>query len=323
MTANIKNIKSIQLPTVFVVLYTALLALSLFFSYSAWTKTNGSASTATTNLTTFAASKSDKPALQFFVMSFCPYGNQMEDILKPVVDLLGDKADIRPQYIFEKITDLSTFCKGRSGDASQCAAYVQNGYFTTEADCKQTIAKNLANCLDEKSYLKANGAYYASLHGRVEANQDVREICAWNQVTDKKIWWSFIVNVNQNCTSTNADTCWEDQAKRAGLDTAKITECFNNEAVSLIEKEITQTEKYKVSGSPTLIVNGVSFPPETAYAQNNAGQLKIGKKVFGQEKYRTPNVIKEAVCASFDKAPKECNTTLPETSETTASAGGC
>lgn len=316
--------KYLKISTPVAVIYTGLLLVSLFFSYSSWSKTRDqNSSVAGTSVTTFAATKSDKPLFQFFVMSFCPYGNQIEDVIKPIAELLGDKADIQPQYIFDKITDLDSYCKSRSGDPTQCASYVENKYFTTEAECKQVISDNLATCMDEKSYIKANNVYYSALHGRTEANQNVREICAWNQVSDKQIWWGFIDNVNQNCTADNADTCWEDQAKKVGLDTAKITECFNKEAIDLIEKEVAQTSKYQVSGSPTLLVNGINFPPDAAYAQDGKGSLKIGKKTFTQDKYRTPNVLKEAVCASFDKAPKECNTTLPEPEANAPAGGGC
>lgn len=322
----IKKSQSIKITTPIAAIYTAALALSLFFSYSSWSKTrdtDGSSTSSGLATATFAASKTDKPEFKFFVMSFCPYGNQIEDVLRPVADLLGDKADIRPQYIFEKISDLESSCKARSGDPNQCATYVQNKYFTSEAECKKTISQNLANCLDEKSYIKAGNAYYSALHGRVEANQNVREICAWNQTTDKKVWWNFIDAVNKNCNSTDADTCWEAQAKLAGLDTNKITECFNNQAVDLIEAEIAQTTKYNVSGSPTLIVNGAAFPPDSAYTQDGKGSLKVGKKVITQDKYRTPNALKEAVCASFDKAPKECSTILPDAAQAAPVAGGC
>ncbi len=43
--------------------------------------------------------KSDKPEVELFVMSFCPYGVQAESAMKPVVDLLGDKADINVKFI--------------------------------------------------------------------------------------------------------------------------------------------------------------------------------------------------------------------------------
>lgn len=43
--------------------------------------------------------KTDKPVVQLFVMSFCPYGNQAEEAMKPVVELLKDKADIQLHYV--------------------------------------------------------------------------------------------------------------------------------------------------------------------------------------------------------------------------------
>lgn len=43
--------------------------------------------------------KSDKPKLEFFVMSFCPFGVQAMNGLGPVARLLGDKVVIEPHYI--------------------------------------------------------------------------------------------------------------------------------------------------------------------------------------------------------------------------------
>jgi glutaredoxin len=43
--------------------------------------------------------KSARPAVDLYVMAFCPYGTQAEAVMKPVVGLLGSKADIRLRYI--------------------------------------------------------------------------------------------------------------------------------------------------------------------------------------------------------------------------------
>jgi len=43
--------------------------------------------------------KTDIPKVELFVMSFCPYGNQAEEIMMPVAELLGDKADIKLHYV--------------------------------------------------------------------------------------------------------------------------------------------------------------------------------------------------------------------------------
>lgn len=41
----------------------------------------------------------NKPQIDFFVMSYCPYGNQAEEAMKPVYDLLKDKAVFNPHYV--------------------------------------------------------------------------------------------------------------------------------------------------------------------------------------------------------------------------------
>lgn len=43
--------------------------------------------------------KSDRPVANVFVMSYCPYGLQMEKAIIPVMELLGDKADINIDYV--------------------------------------------------------------------------------------------------------------------------------------------------------------------------------------------------------------------------------
>jgi glutaredoxin len=47
----------------------------------------------------FEPKKTDKPVAQLYVMSFCPYGIEAENAMKPVVDLLGSKASIETHYI--------------------------------------------------------------------------------------------------------------------------------------------------------------------------------------------------------------------------------
>ncbi len=42
--------------------------------------------------------KTDKPKVEVFVMSHCPYGTQIEKGMLPVMDLLGDKADIEIKF---------------------------------------------------------------------------------------------------------------------------------------------------------------------------------------------------------------------------------
>ena len=46
--------------------------------------------------------KSDKPDVRLFVMAFCPYGNQAENLMKPVFNLLKDKISLTLNYIVSK-----------------------------------------------------------------------------------------------------------------------------------------------------------------------------------------------------------------------------
>lgn len=325
-----KENKYVKIPLIGTIVFSLLLAGSSFFAGVAWLKlknggvTTTSTSTNLTSKNTFSATKTDKPQLDFYVMSFCPYGNQMETTLRPIFDLLGNKVDLRPRYIFEKITgDLGNYCKTRSPDPTQCETYVKNsgGQLKNVADCQQQIATMVKTCNNESQYLKIGNNLYTSLHGRVEANQDVREICAYNMVDDKKLWWDFVDNVNKNCTAQNADTCWEDQAKQAGLDTNKITECFNKDAASLIDKEIADTTKFKIQGSPTLMIGDQLFPP-TISATATDQNIKIGNNVFTLAQTRTPNVIKEALCSAFNKAPSECKKVLTDPNAAATAAAG-
>jgi len=44
--------------------------------------------------------KSDKPIVEAFVMSHCPYGTQIEKGLLPVAELLGDKIDFNIKFVY-------------------------------------------------------------------------------------------------------------------------------------------------------------------------------------------------------------------------------
>ena len=43
--------------------------------------------------------KSDRPKVDVFIMSYCPYGLQMQKAVLPVMELLGDKADITIKWV--------------------------------------------------------------------------------------------------------------------------------------------------------------------------------------------------------------------------------
>jgi hypothetical protein len=317
------NLKTLPTP---VVAIGAIFLSAISFTLGTVTHelTNPNKNSAQGKLVEFTQTKvSDKPKFEFYVMSFCPFGNQAETTLRPIQDLLGDKIDLVPHYIFDRAEgNLSNYCKERTGDPAKCAEYIAAGApFTSVEQCREQVNKYLTPCLNEKSYIKIGTNYYTSLHGRIEANQNIREVCALKQ-GDKTKWWNFVGAVNKNCTQDNADTCWEQQAKDAGLDVTAITTCFNQDAKKIMDDEIAATSQYRITASPSFVLNGQQFPPESIIAATS--EFKIGKKKFTPAQIRTPEAIKSAICATMQKAPKECKTELSSAADTTGTAqGGC
>lgn len=56
-------------------------------------------STSTEKEESKASAKSDKPVVELFVMSYCPYGTQIEKGIIPAVQALGDKIDFKLKFV--------------------------------------------------------------------------------------------------------------------------------------------------------------------------------------------------------------------------------
>jgi protein-disulfide isomerase len=220
----------------------------------AGTGTNTNANTNTNTNTQSTAPKTDKPSVELYVMSFCPYGVQAETAMAPVVDLLKDKADIRIRFI-----------------------------------------ASIGSTIDSVQ----------SLHGAVEGKEDIRQLCVMKNY-GTTTYWKYLAEINSKCYpiyrngEDGYNTCWKAAAATAGIDTTKIDSCMASEGVALLKAEETADNTNGVSGSPTLIINGVKY--------NGA---------------RTPEAFKTAICNAFTTAPAECSQTLSGASATATAAGGC
>jgi len=58
---------------------------------------------------------------------------------------------------------------------------------------------------------------------------------------------------------------------------------LKDEAKTILEEQVTLGEKYKVTGSPVLVINGVEYKGD-----------------------RSEEGYKKAICAAFKVQPKEC-----------------
>jgi glutaredoxin len=213
--------------------------------------------------------RTEVPEVDLFVMAFCPYGNQAEELMMPVVELLKNKVEINLHYV------------------------IYSNYQTGYPEF----------CLDEENK-------YCSMHGIQELNQGVRELCVQKYQKDK--FWDFVIKINEETTYQNVDEKWEEIAKNLGIDIQKIKDCQSTEAETLLTKEIElneaeysvqdpsryqNQEKITISGSPTLVINGM---------------------VYGGE--RSSEGYKTAVCSGFKNPPEECS---QELESETGSPGGC
>ena len=190
--------------------------------------------------------KTEKPVVDLYVMSFCPFGNQAEDTMMPAYALLKNKVDFNFRYI-----------------------------------------------------VNTNGNTVESLHGQKEVEQNEREACVLkNNGKDK--WMEFVTYVNAKCGSDGA--CWEEGARSAKLDTAKIKSCVASSGLALMKEDEKAANAASASGSPTMMINGVS-----------------SKAVY---QYGNSEAYKQAICDAFNTAPAECEKALSAQTSTTQ-GGSC
>jgi hypothetical protein len=191
--------------------------------------------------------KSDKPSIELYVFTYCPYGTQMEKAVIPAVKLLGDAIDFKIRQI------------GAMHDPSGC---------TGDACYESTEAKRQL-CIEK--------LYPSKFLDYVLKFAESSEIGACNG--------------DAACLTPKLAALYE----TLGIDKTKVNTCMKNEGESMYNAEVSNAESKGVSGSPTMIINGV-----TAQSERNS------------------EAVKGVICSAFNTAPSTCSTAL---STTAASAG--
>ena len=207
--------------------------------------------------------KSDKPIVELFVMSHCPYGTQAVKGILPVAEKLGDKIDFEIKFV-----------------------------------------------------------YYA-MHGKKELDEQLNQECIKREQNDKfNAYLTCFLGSNSGSVAEGQACLTEvgvDESKLSTcvtkLDTEyKITEQFEDQSTwlngrfPLFDVDAELNTKYKIKGSPGLIINGESVNSE-----------------------RSPAAYLASICAAFNEAPEECETEMSTTAYspgfgyqgTGNSAGGC
>lgn len=151
------------------------------------------------------------------------------------------------------------------------------------------IVKNIPSLADDikVEYIGAieNGKI-TSMHGDVEAQENLRQICLREEQPEK--YWSYI-----SCHIKKGDT--ENCLTQVGVDKEKLNNCINDSSKGLkyAKEDFDSQNKYKVTGSPTLFLNGE----------------KVNEFDFGG---RTAQAVKTLLCCGFQTVPDTCSQKLTE-----------
>jgi len=182
------------------------------------------------------AAKSDKPVVELFVMSHCPYGTQIEKGILPVIKTLGDKIDFKLKF------------------------------------CDYTM------------------------HGQKEVQEELNQYCIMQNQPEKLTSYLECFLGDE----TSSSKCMA----QVGIDSAKISSCAastdkeykisesagddSTPSFPLFQSDV---DKYKVTGSPSLVVNGTVV----SSGRDSASLLKT-------------------ICSGFENAPEECSAALDSAS---------
>ncbi len=187
-------------------------------------------------------SKNDKPKVELFVMSHCPFGTQMEKGLLPVLDVLGDSIDFELKF---------------------------NDY---AMHSKKELDEQLSQyCVQKNNPEKLQEYLYCFLEDEAKSEACLAEV----EIDSAK---------HSACVITTDEEY-------------QITEMYNDKntwksdrfpVFSIYEED---NKKYGVTGSPTLIINGVKM--QTA---------------------RDSQALLSIICASFNDKPSVCQAELSDIS---------
>ena len=142
-----------------------------------------------------------------------------------------------------------------------------------------------------------------SLHGLPEAKEDLRQLCVAKYYPQEL--WPYLMDVNAQCypvykNATQIEFCQKNATATRGIDNQKIETCaYGSEGIALLKADEAITKNLKITGSPTLIMNG--------------------QKYVGQ---RTAEAYKQGICARFETPPAECSVNLSDLA-VAASYGSC
>ncbi len=146
---------------------------------------------------------------------------------------------------------------------------------------------------------------YYDGHGAYETQQNKIQACI-QEIAPDKYWQyasSFVKDIYPECGSLRDVECDKTESvklmKSLGIDDLEVMSCVDERGEDLIAEYSSRASAYGVTGSPSLIINGVKV--STA---------------------RNSEAFKTAICEAFNEVPEECSRVL-DSSNTNTASGNC
>lgn len=122
---------------------------------------------------------------------------------------------------------------------------------------------------------------FNSLHGQPEVDEDIRELCAIKLAPKDYKYMDYILCRNKDIRSDK----WEDCAKEAKIDVAKLKKCATtDEGTKLLSENIKLAKDLEIGGSPTWLANNKNQFSGIAAEQIKTSFCQFNKDVKGCEK---------------------------------------
>jgi hypothetical protein len=179
--------------------------------------------------------KTDKPNVELYIWSYCPYGVMAQGPLAEVVSLFGEKINAKAILYHDG----------------------HGAHETQENKIQECIQK-----IDGEKYWDYATGFVKDIYPKCGASRDIE------------------------CDLTESTTLM----KTLNINSAQVLSCVETEGTQLMNADITKAQNQGITGSPTLIINGVKVQVD-----------------------RTSEAFKTAICSAFNEAPAECSETLDST----------
>jgi glutaredoxin len=184
----------------------------------------------------------------------------------------------------------------KKGDAPSLEAFVvsQCPYGLQMQRILNEIVKNIpsyAKNIEVKYMGSIEGGKITSMHGDEEAQENLRQICIREEEAIK--YWSYV-----DCHIKKGDV--ESCLASAGVDTQKLSACMsdNTRGLKYAKEDFDSQEKYQVTGSPSLFLNG-----------ENVSEFDFGG--------RNAEAVKNMLCCGFNTKSDVCSQKLNESQAAT------